>query len=115
MLQARGDSSALGGVLEVAHDYGWAVVPSLNAHASPSATVSDKVIDFWWQHFERALQEALRAPLDAVYLVLHGAMVSQSYLDVEGEMLRRIRETVGTGVLLAGVHRLACQLFAANG
>jgi microcystin degradation protein MlrC len=33
--------------------------------------------------------------VDAIYLVLHGAMVSQSCLDVEGEILERIRQLPG--------------------
>lgn len=34
-------------------------------------------------------------PIDAIYLDLHGAMVSEDYEDGEGELLRRIRACVG--------------------
>jgi microcystin degradation protein MlrC len=34
-------------------------------------------------------------PVDAVYLDLHGAMVSEPFEDGEGELLRRVRATVG--------------------
>src|SRR3546814_11453936 len=34
-------------------------------------------------------------PVDAVYLDLHGAMVTETYEDAEGELLRRIRAVVG--------------------
>ena len=37
-------------------------------------------------------------PVDAVYLDLHGAMVSEDYEDGEGELLRRVRTTVGDHV-----------------
>jgi microcystin degradation protein MlrC len=39
-------------------------------------------------------------PLDAVYLDLHGAMVSEPFEDGEGELLRRVRATVGPQVPL---------------
>jgi microcystin degradation protein MlrC len=37
-------------------------------------------------------------PVDAVYLDLHGAMVSEEFEDGEGEVLRRVRAAVGTDV-----------------
>ena len=36
--------------------------------------------------------------MDAVYLCLHGAMVTESYEDGEGELLRRVRDCVGPNV-----------------
>lgn len=42
------------------------------------------------------LSEAM--PLDAVYLELHGAMVSEDFEDAEGELLRRVRAVVGERV-----------------
>jgi len=38
---------------------------------------------------------AAAGPLDAVYLCLHGAMVTESHEDGEGELLRRLRAKVG--------------------
>ena len=35
------------------------------------------------------------APLDGVYLDLHGAAVVESFPDAEGELLRRVRAIVG--------------------
>jgi microcystin degradation protein MlrC len=40
-------------------------------------------------------------PVDAVYLDLHGAMVSEPFEDGEGELLRRVRATVGPDVPIA--------------
>ena len=34
-------------------------------------------------------------PVDAVYLDLHGAMVSEEFEDGEGELLRRVRAVIG--------------------
>jgi microcystin degradation protein MlrC len=71
------------------------LVPLAWAAASPSAHVTNEA-------FERItgfLVEGLRkTPVDAVYLDLHGAMVTQSFDDGEGEVLRRVRDTVGANV-----------------
>ena len=42
------------------------------------------------------LSEAM--PVDAVYLDLHGAMVTEDFEDAEGELLRRVRAAVGRDV-----------------
>ncbi|MBO0764486.1 MAG: M81 family metallopeptidase [Hyphomicrobiaceae bacterium] len=41
------------------------------------------------------------SPVDAVYLDLHGAMVSEPFEDGEGELLRRVRAAVGPDVPIA--------------
>jgi len=45
------------------------------------------------------LSEAM--PVDAVYLDLHGAMVTEDFEDGEGELLRRVRAAVGPDVPVA--------------
>ncbi len=47
------------------------------------------------------LQDA--APVDAVVLSLHGAMISTECLDCEGEVLAGVREVVGAGVPIVSV------------
>ncbi len=66
------------------------------AAASPSAQVTTDA-------FERIVGELVlhlkkQLPIDAVYLDLHGAMVTQDHEDGEGEILRRVREAVGPKV-----------------
>ncbi|MGH7108913.1 MAG: M81 family metallopeptidase [Stellaceae bacterium] len=39
-----------------------------------------------------------QAPLDGIYLDLHGAMVAEHHEDGEGELLRRIRAVVGSAI-----------------
>lgn len=99
MAALEGDSSPLGGALESARQMGWKVVSSIDVRAMPSAICDDEVVEFWWKRVEADLQ----APLDAVFLVLHGAMVSASMPDVEGEILRRVREKVGPDIPIVGV------------
>jgi microcystin degradation protein MlrC len=66
------------------------------------SNLADEVVQAWWQRWSVELQTRSGC-FDAIFLALHGAMVSQSLLDVEGEMLRRMRHLVGPEVLIAGV------------
>ncbi|MEQ1861305.1 MAG: M81 family metallopeptidase [Chthoniobacteraceae bacterium] len=91
LLRRAGDSSPLGGVLESAKTYGWEIVPAVDCCAVPGAIVEDEVVETFW----RELTARAHGTFDAVYLVLHGAMVSQSFGDVEGEVLARVRGLVG--------------------
>ncbi|MCB1276498.1 M81 family metallopeptidase [Prosthecobacter sp.] len=100
LFSCTGDASPLGGVLELAEEFGWEMVPAADYRAQPSATVADEVIEQFWAD----IAPAVRAGCDAIYLVLHGAMTSQTILDVEGEILRRIRAI--TGVPIFGVFDL---------
>lgn len=88
MLTAQGDSSPLGGVLEIAATFGWEMVPATDYRAQPSATVEDEVVEQFWSDVAPV---ASQGGYDAVYLVLHGAMTAQNILDVEGEILKRLR------------------------
>ena len=102
LLRCAGDSSPLGGALESAREFGWEVVPTVDFRASPSAMVEDEVVETFWSE----LVARMLPPFDAVYLVLHGAMVSQSLADVEGEILARLRRLIGPTMPVFGVFDL---------
>ncbi|MEO6786511.1 MAG: M81 family metallopeptidase [Chthoniobacteraceae bacterium] len=102
MLRCTGDSSPLGGVLECAHEFGWEIVPTVDYRATPSAIVEDAVVETFWNE----LGARITPPFDAVYLVLHGAMTSQSLPDVTGEILARLRTRIGAAVPVFGVFDL---------
>ena len=87
LLACAGDASPLGGVLEFAQQQNWKIIPALDYRATPSGTVADEVMELWWSDFRKAWQP----DCDAIFLVLHGAMVCESFPDVEGEVLGRIR------------------------
>ena len=89
MLCCRGDGSPLDGVLETADEFHWTVIPAIDLRATPGGTVPDAIVDMFWGAFVQTIDE--NGPFDAVLLILHGAMVSESHLDVEGELLSRIR------------------------
>ena len=95
LLGKAGDGSPVAGFLEVASAAGWEVVPALDVRATPSAMVEDEVLENFWSEFAAVAQREVGAGLDAVYLVLHGAMASASVPDVEGEVLARLRGLPG--------------------
>ena len=83
----------LAGFVEEAEANGWELVPTISAAASPSAHVTKDA-------FERIMKEmidgiAAAGPIDAVYLDLHGAMVTEHLDDGEGEILARVRKVIG--------------------
>ena len=86
-----GDASCLAGGLLVAKERGWHALPVISMVADPAGVVADEVIEQWWQAFEQVVAREGSAGIDGIWLNLHGAMVSESYPDVEGELLRRIR------------------------
>jgi microcystin degradation protein MlrC len=89
----RNINVGLAGFVEAAEANGWELKPTISAAASPSAHVTKDA-------FERVMKEmvdgiAAAGPIDAVYLDLHGAMVTEHYDDGEGETLARVRKVIG--------------------
>jgi microcystin degradation protein MlrC len=95
LLDAAGDGSPLSGVLDVARRCRWDVVPAIDLRATASATVDDAVFDFFWNRFTSTVEEGRGTGIDGVFLVLHGAMVCRNILDVEGELMKRLRSLAG--------------------
>ncbi|MCP5152961.1 MAG: M81 family metallopeptidase [Ectothiorhodospiraceae bacterium] len=89
---------SIGGFIKASEARGHTLVPTLWAMAVPSAHVTDEA----FEHVVGRIVDGIRGAgaLDAVYLCLHGAMVTESYQDGEGEILRRVREVVGPDVPL---------------
>jgi microcystin degradation protein MlrC len=95
LLSCLGDSSPLGGALEAARGFGWEIIPIVDVRAMPSGVVEEEVIDAFWNEFEARTKPHLANGVDGIFLVLHGAMVSRGFTDVEGEILQRIRKLPG--------------------
>lgn len=88
-----GINLSISGFIGSARAGGHELVPLLWCSASPSAEVKADA-------YERIVHDLLAdlaaaGPLDAVYLDLHGAMVTEHLEDGEGELLRRVRHVVG--------------------
>src|SRR3982751_6477153 len=89
----RGINVGLAGFIESAEARHWTLVPTIACAASPSAHVTEDA-------FERIVTVMLdgiatAGALDAVYLDLHGAMVTEHLDDGEGEILARVRKAIG--------------------
>ncbi len=87
---------AFAGMLALARARGIDCVVPVTAYAEPGGKVDDAAFDYICER----ICDAVKQGCDAVLLDLHGAMVTQSCDDGEGELLRRIRE-VSPGVPIA--------------
>jgi microcystin degradation protein MlrC len=118
MWRALGDSSTVAGMMEVAQACDWKVIPTIDMIGGAGGMVLDEVVEAFWSTFEAAAREAVRDGVDGVCLNMHGAMVSESFDDVEGELLRRMRALPGlASVPICGVldlHGNITDLMAAN-
>jgi microcystin degradation protein MlrC len=99
LLEASGDVSPLGAALEAAEGFQWEIVPAVEFRAQPSGLVDDEVVEAFWHEFRTEVESVRSSTLDGVFLVLHGAMVAQSFPDVEGTLLARIRTLHGMATL----------------
>jgi len=72
------------------------LVPLLWCSATPCSYVTEHAFETISAQFISLLERA--APLDGVYLDLHGAMVCEHLEDGEGEFLGRVRDVVGDNV-----------------
>jgi len=90
----RGTRSALGATFEAADKYGWTLSHPVAASANPSGTVTDLAFDT----LAGMLLSGAEGGIDGALLHLHGAMVTESHEDGEGELLRRLRAAVGPDV-----------------
>lgn len=83
----KGTGSAIAAFIELAEEAGAEIVLPVAAGAWPSGPVEDSA----FEHIARRIVAAVSDGCDAVLLDLHGAMVTRSFDDGEGELLRRIR------------------------
>jgi len=67
-------------------------------YAKPSGVVADDVLTAWRRDFLDAWELTKESP-DAIFLVLHGAMVAESDPDVEASMVEWIRRLPGAGTI----------------
>jgi microcystin degradation protein MlrC len=87
-----GVNLAIDGFIQAAHT-SHQLVPLLWASANPSGPVTQDAFEAIAFMLDRMIRDA--GPLDALFLDLHGAMVSEHLEDGEGELLRRLRQRVG--------------------
>ncbi|MFL6809241.1 MAG: M81 family metallopeptidase [Bradyrhizobium canariense] len=89
----RNINVGLAGFIQAAEAQRWQLIPTISCGASPSAHVTRDA----YERIVQVMVEGIKAAgnLDAVYLDLHGAMVTEHFDDGEGEILRRVRAVIG--------------------
>jgi microcystin degradation protein MlrC len=94
----RNINVGLAGFVEQAEARGWELAPTIFGAASPSAHVTEDA----FERIARVMVDGIKnaGPVDAVYLDLHGAMVTEHLDDGEGEVLRRVRQVIGNDLPL---------------
>lgn len=88
----------IAGFIEAARAKGHTLKPLVWCSATPSAHVTEEA-------YERIVEMLLddlgyAGEIDAVYLDLHGAMVTEHLEDGEGELLKRVRAAIGDDIPL---------------
>ncbi|HEV7997443.1 MAG TPA: M81 family metallopeptidase [Stellaceae bacterium] len=84
----RGTGTGLGAYLDLAAREGAEIVLPVAAGAAPSGPVEDAA---YATITERICEAAAEGGFDGILLDLHGAMVTQSLEDGEGQLLKRLR------------------------
>jgi microcystin degradation protein MlrC len=99
LLDRLGDGSQVDGFLTVAAREGWQVLPTVAYTGGATGVVDHAVFEAFWGEVEPILATAVGEGLDAIFLSLHGAMVTTESEDPDGELLERIRAMPGARAL----------------
>jgi microcystin degradation protein MlrC len=92
----------VGGFIEGGRVYGFEVIPTLMAQATPSGTVAAAAFEALTGELVDRLQ--LVPQMDGLLLALHGAMVAEGYPDGDGEIVRRVRLALGEDFPIVVTH-----------
>jgi microcystin degradation protein MlrC len=84
----KGTGTGIGGLLDVADEVGMEIVTPIAGNAAPSGPVEADAYAVMCD----AICEAIGRGCDVCFLDLHGAMVTETTDDGEGELLARIRQ-----------------------
>ncbi len=103
MIDALRDTAApIAGAIRLAEARNIGLVPLMWCMASPAGPITDDAFERIAAMLVADLSDALRAGgVDGVYLDLHGAALSVSAPDAEGELLRRVRAIAGPDMPIA--------------
>ena len=90
------------GYIQGAREYGFELYPTIVGWAVPSGPVTDEAFKTITGELVQRLKAAPK--LDGLLLALHGAMVTESYLAGDAEVVRRVREAMGPAFPIAVTH-----------
>ena len=96
----KANISSIGFMIK-AEEFGHEVFPILVTYAQPACTVTNDAFEKIMARILEGLKQ--NGPFDAVYLDLHGAMVTEDFDDPETEAQRQIRQIVGNIPIVASL------------
>jgi microcystin degradation protein MlrC len=88
----------VGGFIRSAKSEKYQPIPIVMAWATPAGPVTDEVFDEVTSHLIEGIR---RENPDGLLLALHGAMVTESHLDADGEIVARLRTAFGPAFPIA--------------
>lgn len=92
----RGNRTYVGGIIGGAQRLGLELTFAFSASAYPSGTIRSETLRDMEHEFLTTIAEAGKS--DGILLVLHGAGVTENQPDLEGYLLRKLREQVGAEI-----------------
>ena len=87
----KGNHELTGFIHEI-NNQGNKIIPTLAAIAMPSGTIEKECFD---SISEELVERISNAATDGLQIALHGATVSEEFLDADGEILQRLRKKLG--------------------
>lgn len=102
------------GYLDAAEELGVELIGNVDV----GSLSGPKLADATFEHYMSEITEDIRrqaGSFDGVMLGLHGAMVTESYDDAEGEILARVRDIVGDDIPIAATFDLHTHMTARMG
>lgn len=93
--QYEGTRTGMGGVIDASRDMGFELEPLFYTQTTPSAIVAQDTAESILDIICKKIKDQA-SNLDGLVLILHGAMVSENWNDVEGEILSRVRDVFGS-------------------
>ena len=101
-IASRGDKNTeLAGLLDTGREYGWDITHVVSAAAGPGGPVTRDAFEALMAPLIAAASSAGDGGWDGIFLILHGAMVTEFCEDGEGEILRRLRAVTGDHLPIA--------------
>ena len=97
--KSAGTKTEIAAFLDFCEDNNWEAICPIFADATPGGKVTEEAFNFVSSEILTSLSEC--GPFDGIMLALHGAMVCEHIDDGEGELLKRVREQIGTEVPIA--------------
>ena len=95
----RNTKSPAGGIIDGCIKYGYELIPTVFASATPSGMITSETFDFILGGILDGIKEA--GEIDATVLHLHGAGVSENHPDIEGKIMSEVRKLIGKRPLVA--------------